>query len=266
MIDDNGDDNNIEVQIQRKANELSTNQIFLEEGILGANGNEVGQYSFTSASHDTSSQTSNKPSFERSTSEVLLFNNEQRIDQNHREHELKRKLCAIDRGWNDDTHTPSSSFYDHAMNESNFDSSSTFDIELLLSKKEKRQNKQEKKQVERYDNFDQDYEEEIQIKPIRNQVQIHCYIPPKSNDLSLYSSRHESKTRTAKNVLSNLFHQQRLYGSFMGKTGFIHQRGYADTQLLIGYYLWNGKSFLYDWNTENGTSKVCLDCALFPFT
>jgi hypothetical protein len=46
------------------------------------------------------------------------------------------------------------------------------------------------------------------------------------------------------------------FASFMGRTAFMKLRGFATTNLSLGYRIWDGISFLVDWTTVDGLSKV----------
>lgn len=48
----------------------------------------------------------------------------------------------------------------------------------------------------------------------------------------------------------------RWFASFNGESVFVRQRGFASTQICIGYRIIDGLAILYDWRTQDGTSSV----------
>ena len=281
--DDNVDDNdttntnpnpatNLDERIQQKAAQLSSlNQSFTESHYSNS---QIGNYS--GINHDNSHPIHNSNNNSSATTNshsrnVLLLNQTHRVSQHEKQQNQKRKLFTFHNNEGDfdgsttvspsfNSFSPSSSTSScyHVMDESNFDSSATLNVELLLlkSKEEQKHNDNDDKHD---DNDDcNDGESAILIQPVRNQLQIHCYLPPKSNNLTTAATTtHGTNTdMSSKDPFNSIFNQQRLFGSFMGNTGFMHQRGWSNTQLLIGYYLFYGKSLLVDWKTENGLSKV----------
>lgn len=107
--------------------------------------------------------------------------------------------------------------YYHILDCNNFDAYGSIDVELMMM---------QSPQDENQDKQDQG----IHIHPIRNQMNFFCYIPPK------YGSN--------------------TFASFSGKTGILHRRGFTDTTLSLGYQFLGGNAILYDWHTQDGTSKV----------
>ena len=108
--------------------------------------------------------------------------------------------------------------YRNVIDSSNFGAQGSIDIQLEMQSKEQ----------ENSDDITKS--SEIEVKPIKNQMSLSCYIPPKSG--------------------------RNAFASFSGKTGLFYQRGYADTTLSLGYHLFRGNSILCDWHTIDGTSKV----------
>ena len=47
-----------------------------------------------------------------------------------------------------------------------------------------------------------------------------------------------------------------FFASCEGNTGFMKQRGFATSNLSLGYNIRNNTALLYDWNTADGLSKV----------
>jgi hypothetical protein len=123
-------------------------------------------------------------------------------------HERNKKKYGID--------------YTNIMDSNNFDTYGSIDIELMLQHEEEG----EEKNIE----LKEDKVKGIEIKPIKNQINLFCYVPPKCGN--------------------------NAFASFSGKSGFLNQRGYADTSLSLGYHLFQGNTFLCDWHTQDGTSKV----------
>ena len=275
---------NLDERIQQKADQLSSsneNQPYTE--LTNSNG-QIGNYSGINHNHDNSTPISGNNSNTTGSFQsrnALLLNQPHRISQHEKQQIQKRKLFTFHNNEGDidgsnssssfncfpsSSSSSSSSFY-HVMDESNFDSSATLNVELLVSKiKEDEQksfiNQKEGKKNNGDDNHDDYDNHEILIQPVRNQLQIHCYLPPKSNNLSATATG-TNTMHSSKNQMHSIFNQQRLFGSFMGNTGFMHQRGWSNTQLLIGYYMFYGKSVLVDWRTENGLSKVRSSICFF---
>jgi len=136
--------------------------------------------------------------------------------------------------------------YKNTMDSNNFDANGSIDIELVMleekcqkshisssssnSDGEGTEAAQDGGAIEAQAQAQANKGKGIVIKPIKNQMNVSCYVPPKCG--------------------ANAF------ASFNGKTGFLHQRGYTDTTLSLGYHLFRGNTILYDWHTQDGTSKM----------
>lgn len=133
----------------------------------------------------------------------------------------------------------------HMFDCNNFDSRGSMDVEFMLQGSKGIQgSKDEGQQLQQQ----QELGKGFHVRPIRNKMSLFCHIPPKCG------------TNT--------------FASFTANTGFLHQRGYADTTLSLGYQLFAGSALLCDWYTVDGTSKVSLfffnlliimNCTLYHF-
>ena len=123
--------------------------------------------------------------------------------------------------------------YLNVIDPNNFEAQGSIDIQLVMQ--HAKQHPKESKMEATEESTQEATKEtsttsEIEVIPIKNQMSLCCYIPPKAG--------------------------RNGFASFSGKTGFFHQRGYADTTLSLGYHLFRGNAFLCDWHTLDGTSKV----------
>jgi hypothetical protein len=57
-----------------------------------------------------------------------------------------------------------------------------------------------------------------------------------------------------------------FFASCEGNTGFMKQRGFANSTLSLGYNVRNSTALLYDWNTADGLSKVSSNRVLLCTT
>lgn len=113
--------------------------------------------------------------------------------------------------------------YRHILDCNNFDTSATIDLELSLESQQSLSDDGQEQHGELHTG--------IEVMPIKNQMNLFCYIPPKCG--------------------------RNTFASFSGKTGFLHQRGFSDTTLSFGYHMFGDNALLCDWHTVDGTSKVC---------